>query len=81
MEFATLRAGVSDGSDFVQQLILNTKNAARYVGMSTSYLNRARIHGGGPRYLKIGRSVRYRVADLDLWLGERVQRHTGEAGR
>lgn len=26
------------------------------------------MYGRGPRYIKVGRSVRYRVSDLDEWL-------------
>ena len=48
--------------------------AARYVRMSQSYLRQSRMDGDrenrtpGPRFLKIGRSVRYLVDDLDAWL-------------
>jgi predicted DNA-binding transcriptional regulator AlpA len=48
--------------------------AAHYVGMSQSYLRQSRMDGDrenrtpGPRFLKIGRSVRYLVDDLDAWL-------------
>jgi predicted DNA-binding transcriptional regulator AlpA len=48
--------------------------AAHYVGMSQSYLRQSRMYGDrenrtpGPRFLKIGRSVRYLVDDLDAWL-------------
>lgn len=48
--------------------------AAKYIGMSVNYLQMARLTGDlskrtpGPKYLKIGRNVRYIVADLDAWL-------------
>ena len=44
------------------------KEAAPYIGMSEMYLRVARMKGGGPPYLKIGRAVRYDVRDLDKWL-------------
>ncbi|WP_367607865.1 helix-turn-helix transcriptional regulator [Legionella sp. W05-934-2] len=48
--------------------------AAEYIGMSRSFLSQDRVNGTlanrtpGPKYLKIGRSVRYLKEDLDLWL-------------
>ena len=53
---------------------LNETQAARYLGMSRSFLRRSRTFAGpfsttsGPPFLKIGRSVRYLVEDLDGWL-------------
>ncbi|MBB3020842.1 excisionase family DNA binding protein [Microvirga lupini] len=47
---------------------LTTSQAAKYLGMSASYLAKARMDGTGPRFMKIGRSVRYRATDLDDFL-------------
>lgn len=49
---------------------LPEKDAAEYVGFSVFYLRECRIGrlGPGPRYIKIGRSVRYLREDLDAWL-------------
>jgi len=46
---------------------LNSDEAAAYLGVSSSYVNKLRCVGGGPRYAKIGRRVTYRVSDLDAW--------------
>jgi predicted DNA-binding transcriptional regulator AlpA len=45
-------------------------DAARYIGMSVSWLRQSRANGNSdaPPFLKIGRSVRYLVSDLDEWL-------------
>jgi len=51
---------------------VNTKDAARYLTLSKSMLEKARTNGTGPQYLQLGRAVRYRLADLDAWLDERV---------
>jgi len=48
--------------------------AARYIGMSDSWLRQTRMEGrrNGPPFLRIGaRTVRYLPADLDKWLEER----------
>jgi predicted DNA-binding transcriptional regulator AlpA len=42
--------------------------AARYAGLSASTLNKLRVYGGGPSYLKLGRRVVYDRNDLDAWL-------------
>lgn len=54
------------------------KEAALYIGMSVAFLRKDRSEGKignrtpGPRFLKIGRSVRYLKDDLDLWLNEHL---------
>ena len=54
--------------------VLTEKDAARYIGMSRSFLSADRINGyrdgrtKGPAFMKLGRSVRYRRDDLDRWL-------------
>ena len=48
--------------------------AANYICMSRSFLSQDRANGvlanrtPGPKYIKIGRSVRYLKEDLDSWL-------------
>ena len=58
--------------------ILNTREAATFVGLSVPTLNKLRVYGGGPSFLKLGRAVRYRRSDLDSWLTARVRRSTSE---
>lgn len=52
--------------------ILTTLEAAHYVRLGKPTLERARVTGEGPRYAKLGGSVRYRRADLDDWLASRL---------
>ncbi|MDP3257828.1 AlpA family transcriptional regulator [Bosea sp. (in: a-proteobacteria)] len=49
----------------------DTKLAARYIGKSASWLNKTRLSGTGPTYLKIGGGVRYLRPDLDDWLASK----------
>ena len=60
--------------------ILNTAEAAQYVGLGKPTMERFRVSGGGPQYCKLGGAVRYRQADLDAWLESRVTRSTSERG-
>jgi len=42
--------------------------AARYVGLSKSSLDKMRMGSDGPAYFKVGRAVIYSTDDLDAWL-------------
>lgn len=48
--------------------LLNNAEAAHFISRSPSWLNKSRMTGTGPVYLKIGGGVRYRVSDLKVWL-------------
>jgi predicted DNA-binding transcriptional regulator AlpA len=49
--------------------ILRTPRAAEYVGLSPSTLEKKRLSGGGPTFIRLGgRAVGYDVRDLDAWL-------------
>ena len=56
----------------------NEKQAAEWLGLSVRWLQESRVTGEGPPFLKIGRSVRYRIEDLDAWSRERLHRSTSE---
>jgi hypothetical protein len=58
---------------------LNTEQAALYVNRSASSLAKLRLYGGGPTYMKLGRSVRYGIADLDAWLAAGRRANTAQA--
>ena len=60
---------------------LDTTAASRHLGLSKSTLEKLRVYGGGPRFLKLGRLVRYRPEDLEEWLSDRLVTSTSEAGR
>jgi predicted DNA-binding transcriptional regulator AlpA len=47
---------------------LNTKQAAHYVGLSESLLEKRRCTGDGPEFLKVGKAVRYEQTALDAWM-------------
>ena len=58
--------------------VLRTADAAKHLGLSASTLNKWRVDGRGPRFVKLGRSVCYRPVDLDAWLAEQVRSSTSE---
>src|SRR5436853_6582279 len=44
--------------------VLDTRAAADFLGVSARTLEGLRVRGGGPRFVKVGGSVRYRIASL-----------------
>lgn len=56
----------------LQSVLLDNEAAARFLGVSETTLPRWRWAGTGPAYLKVGRSIRYRRADLEQWLAGRL---------
>lgn len=50
---------------------LRVPQAAEYIGVSKSLLDKLRCYGGGPAYAKLGATVIYSTADLDAWVAER----------
>jgi len=54
------------------------KEAADYLRTSPSTLAKRRLYGGGPRFTRIGRAVRYRKSDLDEFMASNLQRSTFE---
>ena len=47
---------------------LTERDTASYLAMSRAWLRQSRMRGRGPAYVRIGRSVRYLVRDLDAFL-------------
>lgn len=66
---------VSDSQrDLAKKDRLNNQEAAQYLGLKAATLNKWRVYGEGPPFIKVGRLVRYRRSDLDAYLsGRRVQ--------
>ena len=49
------------------ETFLTQEEAARILRLSPRTLERHRLTGTGPRFVKLGRRVLYRRADLDAW--------------
>jgi hypothetical protein len=46
---------------------VRTPQAAQHLGVSKSFLDKARIYGGGPPFMRFGRAVVYSTDALDDW--------------
>jgi excisionase family DNA binding protein len=48
--------------------MLSPEQLAEYLDVPKATVYRWRTRGGGPRGIRVGRHVRYRVADVEAWL-------------
>lgn len=58
----------------IEGRLLRPVDVATRIGVPVGTLANWRCDGRGPRYLKVGRHVRYRVEDLEAWLDRQVVR-------
>jgi predicted DNA-binding transcriptional regulator AlpA len=63
----------------MQAQLLNTQQAAQFLGVSMAFLERDRWAGARIPYIKVGsRAVRYRQEDLDGYILGRVRKSTSQ---
>ena len=58
---------------------LTTKEAGRHLGISHRTLEHWRLVGGGPRFMKLGRRVRYPISELEAFMDRPVFSNTAQA--
>jgi predicted DNA-binding transcriptional regulator AlpA len=58
--------------------LLHPRDAAKILNVSMSWLAKARLSGEGPRFVKIGRAVRYLESSLRDYIKGRTQGSTSE---
>lgn len=58
-------------------LLLSPDDLATYLGVPVKTVYNWRSEGKGPRGVKVGRHLRFRMADVQAWLDE----HSDEPGR
>lgn len=57
---------------------LNQDAAGAFLGLSARTLERFRVDGRGPNYLKLGRRVAYRREDLTAWADSQRRSSTSD---
>lgn len=57
---------------------VDTEAGAAHVGVAISTMEKLRVYGGGCPYSKRGRSVRYKISDLDRWMSSRMVETTSQ---
>lgn len=55
------------------------QDVASYLGTTPDAIAQWRYRGTGPKFVKVGRSVRYRWEDVATWLDEQTRQGTADA--
>jgi predicted DNA-binding transcriptional regulator AlpA len=58
--------------------LLSAREAATLLHLSERTLERFRVSGTGPKFVRLGRSVRYRLADIEAHIASRTVSSTAE---
>src|SRR6202030_1840940 len=64
--------------EVLMSVLLNTRQAAAHCNLSPRTLEKLRVKGGGPHFLRLGGAVRYQLEDLDLWILSSRRRTTSD---
>ena len=60
---------------------LRVNDAARHLGLAVSTMNKMRLSGLGPRFIRLTRRrVAYDLDDLEAWVAGRERNSTSEGG-
>jgi len=57
----------------------NTKQASERYGLSSSWLAKLRVYGGGPSFIRAGRRVLYDASTFEGWLESHRRNNTSES--
>jgi excisionase family DNA binding protein len=63
----------------IQSNLLTREQAANYLSLKKSTLESWAVKGCGPSMVKMGKAVRYRLADLEAFIESRIRQNTSEA--
>jgi hypothetical protein len=63
----------------MSDVFMKQKAVAKRWGISPRTLERWRVVGEGPRFLKVGANVLYRLRDVEAWEATRVCQSTADA--
>ena len=58
--------------------LLHPAAVAKILGVSQSWLSKSRLNGTGPRFIKIGRAVRYAMSAVREYILSRQRNSTSE---
>lgn len=60
--------------------LMTEKEVSAQYGLALGQLRQLRFRGGGPVFVKLGRSVRYRREDVERYIGSNIRRSTSDPG-
>jgi len=65
----------------IQKRVLRTPEAAAYLGLAASTLEKMRLSGSGPEFVRLGgRAIGYDLAMLDAWIDRQRRISTSDPG-
>ena len=62
------------------ETLLSDRDLERITGRARSSWQKDRLTGRGPRFVRLGRLVRYRRSDLEQWLDAQTRTSTSDTG-
>ncbi len=62
--------------EMISPVLMTVREAARFLRISESCLNKWRLTGEGPPFIKLGAAVRYRRRDVEAWIDEQTRTST-----
>jgi excisionase family DNA binding protein len=60
------------------QPLLTQDEAAELLKLSVRTMERLRTSGRGPKFMRLGNSIRYRIDHVEAWLASRLRGSTSE---
>ena len=68
--------------NFTDDRLLSRPEVQTHFGLTQRFLEVSAVRGNGPPFIKLGRSVRYRVGDVRAWIeARRVASTSQEVGQ
>jgi len=61
-----------------KEILMDTRQAAEMLKISPKTLERMRVEGRGPAFVKVGRCVRYRESDILAFIERNIFESTSE---
>jgi len=58
--------------------LLSARQAAALLHLSERTLERFRVSGTGPKFVRLGRSIRYRLTDIEAFIASGIVGSTSE---
>lgn len=79
MTSETVQTVVNNPHTVSKPRLIDTVQLAEYLGNEVNTCEGWRLKGIGPRFIKVGRLVRYKIQTVDLWIESQTRNSTSEA--
>ncbi len=60
--------------------LLSETEAAQRLKLSTRTLRNWRVTGQGPKFVKVGRLIRYKIVEIEEWIEMNTRKSTSDKG-